>query len=314
MTGTPAGGGIGHPIVRASAAMLLGLGLAIAVVLALVPDVADLRARVDVRFDFVAVSFVASALGLLVTALRWQCLAEGLGGTPLPWTRYTKALALNRLLALFLPAVLVEVVGRSTTLRAAGSRDSWGRLGGVIVLERLADLVFPLALVAWGLATRTARPELAWGSLALVATATLIGTIAALHPVSTFAAAVHHRLRRRPLPAPELPAPSRQVRRALALLSAARYACVVTQFWALGVAAGVTLPALALIPASAVAQLAMIIAVTPGGLGFQEGGWAGGLAWQGVEAVESAVFILAARVGMVLNFAALALVTRWLDD
>lgn len=291
---------------RLIAGGLFGVTLVVGIFYAFGPDLSALADPPRLDLGYAASAWVASALTTLVTARRWQRLHEAWGGTRLRFGAYVHALAISRFLAQVLPAALVEVMGRGAALRRAGSPDSWKRLSGGVVLERIADLVFPIVLLGWGLALVSMTPRWAWAALAICVVAAFSFTVEAWQALAKGIVWIRQRSGAGK-DAPALPRFALSLRAALVGWSILRYAGLVVQFWALGAAVGTVVPALRIIAASAVAQLSMVIAMTPGGLGFQEGGWAAGLAWQGVSAQDATWFIIAVRAGLLVNFGVLTL-------
>jgi hypothetical protein len=300
-------------IADAALRSLLGLGLFAAVLSWL------WQAGAQPHFVFVplwwVVSLVGSALANLVTARRWQLLSETMTPSGLPYGVYFHHLAWTRVLGQFLPSLLVDLIGRSTSLRAAGSNAAVTRLLAPLLLERILDLLLPAVLLAWTIAVRTLQwsPALAWSSLAAVLL--VFATIATplLAPLVRLGMRVLARVRRKHADvAAEMPVVSRSLAAQITGLSLARHFTVVLQYWGSGAALGVMLSAFVIVAASPLAQLAGLVGITPGALGIQEGGWAGGLAWFGEPAERIAVFVLATRGAMIVNFAVLSLASwRW---
>lgn len=278
------------------------------------------------RLTFVAwawcVGLVGSAGANAVTARRWQLLSEALSDTRLGYGAYFHHLAWTRVVGQFLPSLLVDLFGRSASLRAAGSRDSIARLLVPLALERVLDLILPVVLLAWAVAWHIGRPSdaIAWVSLLL--TAAVFGALAVpgLGPLARTAMRLYAWLRsrtwlrhgREPTSPPAVPAIDRGLARAVAWLSLARHALVLLQYWGAGAGLGVVLPLLVLVAAAPLAQLASLVGITPGALGIQEGGWTGALGVLGVKPTDIVVFLMATRAAMIVNFALLSLVSwRW---
>jgi len=212
----------------------------------------------------------------------------------------------------FLPLLVVDLVGRSASLRAAGSRAGLGRLLAPLVLERLLDLALPAVLLAWVLATIAAGASdaAAWASLAIVVAVFALLSVPLLRPAAALALAVWSRARRwlrRPALEETPPAIDRALAARVTGWSLARFAAVTLQYWGSGAALGVALPALVLLRATPLAQLAALVGITPGALGIQEGGWSAALSGLGVAAGDIVVFVLATRAAMIVNFSVLAL-------
>jgi len=287
---------------------IAGIGLAAAVVAWLSPSAAELWERVDVNPGHAGLGLLASSGAALAVAARWKRLTEAMGGDRLPFGVYFHHLTLTRVLGLFAPTLVVDLVGRPVALRSAGSKGDLVQLMAPVVLERILDLVLPLVMLGWAIAVAHSDLPLV-ASLGVVAVAFGVTAVPALRPMVRGALWIYGKVRRsRASLAP--PTVSRRLATEVALLSMARYACVVGQYWAVGAAVGVLLSAQNILSATPVAQLAGLIGVTPGGLGIQELGWSGALRTLGVGAASTAVFVLAARVLVAINFVLLALISR----
>ncbi len=295
----------------------LGLGLAlVGAVLWVLLDGGERPA-----FTFVpwaaAVSLLGSAAANAVTARRWQLLSESLTATRLPYGVYFHHLATTRVLGQFLPSLVVDLVGRSAGLRSAGSADSVGRLVVPLVLERILDLVLPAVLLGWAIAVQQGAlvDGAAWASLAAVLlgfgalAVPLLGPLAraALWGRSWLRARLHRDTETAIVP----PVPTALAARVSAL-SLGRWVTAMLQYWAAGTALGAGLSPLVVNAAAPTGQLAALVGITPGALGLQEGGWAGAMTLLGADAGDIAVFILAMRGAMIVNFAVLAALSwRW---
>ncbi len=273
----------------------------------------------DVQFSPWAWAFglLGSVAANAVTAWRWRLLSEAMTTTRLPYGVYFHNLATTRVLGQFLPSLVVDLVGRSAGLRAAGSGERMGRLMVPLVIERILDLVLPAVLLGWSLALQRGlvTGAAAWASLALLVL--VFATLAAplLAPMVRAALWLWARLARWRNPearAPELPIIPAALARIISALSTLRWAAVAMQYWGAAAGLGVALPALVLLAAAPAGQLAGLVGVTPGALGIQEGGWAGALTLLGVGAGDIAVIIVALRAAMIVNFALIAAATwRW---
>jgi len=301
-------------IIVSVAQLLLGVALVGLVLGWLSPSWSEVSARVTLHPRWLLLSVVGSALTTLFTAARWKLLSETMGAGRLPYGVYVHSLALVRLLAQVLPAALVDLLGRGVALRAAGSSDRMGDLLTPLVLERLLDLLLPLAMLGWAVVVvlPASPPVDPWVSLGALVVLFGLGAIPMLGPlvrVALRALRWLRSLRRRGEPLPPAPAP--RVPLALAAwvvaLGLARYASMLLQFWAAGAGLGVALDPLVLVAATPVAQLAVIIGITPGGLGLAEGGWAAALSRLGVGEAATVVFMAATRLMMGVSFAVLTL-------
>jgi hypothetical protein len=294
---------------------LLGVGLLAGIVVWLTREAGSID--VELHFGAWIVSLVAAALANAVTARRWQLLSEAMSGSRLPYGVYFHHLASTRVLGQFLPLLVVDLVGRSASLRAAGSRAGIGRLLAPVVLERLLDLLLPAVLLGWVIATiaADASATASWTSLVLVVAVFALLSTPLLRPLAGLALrawAFARRLLRRAAAVEEPPLIDRGIAGAVTGWSLARFASLTVQYWASGAALGVALPALVLLRATPVAQLAGLVGITPGALGIQEGGWTAGLRQLGVAPGDIVVFMLATRAAMIVNFSILALLSwRW---
>lgn len=295
------------------ARLLLGAALLAGVLYWLAPDYDELRERVDPHPAFIGLGFVGTVLANLVTSLRWKVLTEAMGGTRLPYGVYFHHLALTRFLGQISSTLFMDLVGRGAALKTAGNDRPLGLLMAPLVLERILDLVLPCAMLAWALGTRFMDPSLHWPTFVAVCLAFFALSVPFLRPLAALALRVYAKLRRlrnKVAPDEDPPDVSLALAAKIAGLSLARYLTVILQFWAVGAAAGVMLPALDICGAIPVAQLAGLVGITPGGLGIQEVGWAGAMRWLGQPEASIAVFVVAARLFVILNFAVLSLISR----
>lgn len=296
------------PWVSAVVRLLLGIGLFAALVAWLLGDAGSID--VEIHLGMALVGLAASAVANAVTARRWQLLAESMSDSRLSYGVYFHHLAATRVIGQFLPLLFVDLVGRSASLRAAGSRAAYGRLLAPLVLERILDLLLPAVLLAWVLATMHASATVAWASLAVVVVVFALAAIPLLRPLAALALAAWawgRRALRRPAPIEDPPAIDRALAAGVTGWSLARFAAVGVQYWASGAALGVALPALVLVAAMPLAQLAALVGITPGALGIQETGWSAALRQLDVPAGDVVVFVLATRAAMIVNFSVLAL-------
>ncbi len=267
------------------------------------------------RFEFVAwawlVGLVGSAIANLVTARRWQLLSETMTPTGLPYGVYFHHLAWTRVLGQFLPSLLVDLLGRTSSLRAAGSSAAVSRLLAPLLLERLLDLLLPLALLAWTLAARALvwSEQVAWLVLISVVAGFAFVSTPLLAPMVNLSLRVLARIRRKHADVDTVARVDRALAWRITGLSLVRHFSVVLQYWGSGAGLGVALPAFVIVAASPLAQLAGLVGITPGALGIQEGGWVGALSWFGEPPERIAVFVLATRGAMIVNFAILAVVS-----
>lgn len=257
-----------------------------------------------------AVGLLGSLLANAVTAWRWRLLSESMTDTRLPYGVYFHHLAATRVIGQFLPSLLVDLVGRSASLRAAGSGTSMGRLVAPLVLERVLDLLLPLVLLPWAIALERGMIT---GTAALWLHAALLVVFAGLaipllHPLVRLALRVRARLARDTTPVAVDRVPP-EVARGIALSSVGRWLAVTLQYWGAAAGLGLVLAPEVLAAAMPLGQLAALVGITPGALGIQDSGWASALWAFGVTPGQIAVFVVASRAAMIVNFAILAAVT-----
>jgi len=302
----------GVPVVKTVAQLGLGIALVAGLVAWVSPDWDEVAGTVRLSAPWLLVSLSGSLLATIVTAGRWKLLSEAMGAGRLPYGVYFHWLALTRVVGQFMPTVVVDLLGRTAALRAAGSRSGMGHLMTTVVTERLFDLLLPLFMLAWAMSVQTEL--VAVSPYVTLAVATLVFSLAAvplLSPAARLALAVYARLRRIRHPSPtEGPAPlsmGRTLAAQIVALSLLRYAGILVQYLGAGAGFGVVLAPLVLLSAAPAAQAAGIIGITPGGLGMQEGGWTAVLSTLGEQRASIVVFMAGARIMMVVNFGLLAL-------
>jgi uncharacterized protein (TIRG00374 family) len=309
------------------ARLVIGVALFALVLRLLAPDWSELGERVELHGGWMVVGLLGTTLASLVTAARWQLLAELMGGNRLPYVAYFHGLVWTRLAGQFTSTLAMDLVGRGVALRSAGSERGLGHAAMQVVLERMLDLVLPLLLLAWALAARYdtlgawvgARPGLSLLACALVFLAVAIPLLRpGVRVALRVYLAVRLRLDRRrraeveadamsPLDA--MPQVDTRLSAMVATHSLLRFAFVIVQFWGIAGAVGLTIGWVEMTQATPFAQLAGMIGLTPGGLGILEVGWAGGLGFIGLGAVAISLFVLAQRAGVIAFFAVLTLLS-----
>jgi hypothetical protein len=296
--------------------LALGLVLFGGVLWWLAPDLNALRARARLDLTWAAVGLLGTTLASLVTAARWKLITEAMGGTRLPFAIYLHALVMTRFVGQFVPMLAVDLVGRGMALRSRGSERGLGHAVAQALVERMLDAVLPAVILVWAFVLPGFASASAWQGLLLFALAFVLLSTPLLAPMSRVAlhtlAWVRTRLGRPSEHEPLAVAPFTAL--SAAVLGLARYAAVVLQFAGWAAAAGVFVAAAPMTAATAVAQLAGLIGVTPGALGIQEAGWTGALRATDpagtLDAAAIALFLVATRVGSIVGFGLLTLATR----
>jgi uncharacterized membrane protein YbhN (UPF0104 family) len=302
--------------------LLIGLALFAVVLRWLAPNWDELLARVDLRPGWALVGLLGTTLASFATAARWKLLAEVMGGTRLPFIAYFYGIVLTRLLGQFTSTAAMDLVGRGVALRSAGSQRGIGHAAMQVVLERTLDAALPLVLLGWAFAVQLdAVPLPPAVSLLLACVVFVALAVPLLRPGVRVTLRLYlwlrlriDRIRRRQIEAaieadPEPPPVDLALSAKVAGYSLLRFATVILQFWGIGLAVGIDLSWQQITSATSVAQLAGIIGLTPGGLGVLEAGWAGGLEWMGFDAIAISIFVLAQRIGVIVNFGLLSMIS-----
>lgn len=308
---------------RSIARLLVGVALFVLVLRLLAPDWSELGERVELHAGWLLLGLLGTTLASIVTAARWQLLAELMGGNRLPYLAYFYGLVLTRLLGQFTSTLAMDLVGRGVALRSAGSQRGLGHAATQVVLERVLDLVLPLLLLGWALAVRYGTLGAwvgAWPGFSLLGCALvfLAFAIPLLEPSVRVALRVYlvlrlrlDRRRRIEVEAEAsgtglaIPSVDARVSAKIATLSLLRFAFVIVQFWGIAGAVGLAISWVEMSEATPFAQLAGMIGLTPGGLGVLEVGWAGGLGFIGLDAIAISLFVLAQRAGVIAFFGVL---------
>ncbi|MCH9685999.1 MAG: flippase-like domain-containing protein [Deltaproteobacteria bacterium] len=300
-------------LLRAAAQLGLGIGLFAALVWWVSPSWEEIEGRIDIHVGWLLFGLTGSAMATVVGAARWKLLSETMGATELPYGVYFHYMAMTRLVSQVLPNLLVDLVGRGTALKHAGSDSKLGQLIAPVVPERLLDLLLPLTLFGWAVAIHIAKlPWDPWWSLAAVSVLFAALSVPLLRPAVRIALRLYGELRRlrkrdRSLPLPPMPQVGIGMSARIVLYSIVRYIGLLIQYWGSGAGFGVWLSALVLVSAVPLAQLAGLVGLTPGGLGVVEGGWVASLRQLGQDEATIVVYIAAARLMMSVNFGILTL-------
>jgi uncharacterized membrane protein YbhN (UPF0104 family) len=311
---------------KSLARLLLGVALFVLVLRWLAPNWSELVERIDLNVGWMLLGLLGTTLASIVTAARWQLLAELMGEKPLPYVAYLFGLVWTRLAGQVTSTLAMDLVGRGAALKSAGSERGLGHAATQVVLERLFDLVLPVLLLGWALAARYDTLG-AWVgdwpgiSLLVCALVFLALAIPLLRPSVGVALRVYlainlglARWRRKQVEAdarsPEvMPEVDARVATKVAVHSVLRFAFVIVQFWGIAGAVGLTISWVEMSAATPFGQLAGMIGLAPGGLGMLELGWAAGLGFVGLDAVTISLFVLAQRAGVIAFFGLLTLLS-----
>lgn len=293
--------------------LVLGAGLLIGLLVVLGPDWDAVAAQVDVQVLPFVVGFLGTTAATILTAARWRLLNERMTQTSLPWGAYLHYVAATRFVGQFVPMLLMDLVGRGAGLRAAGSKQGLGQLVTPVLLERFLDILIPAAMLVWAIIVSQGAMslEVAWAGAIGVALLLGLASIPLIRPIANLVLRAYVRIKNWRGSDLQFEAVDVSTGTAtwVSIYSLGRYATVLLQFAGMGAAVGAVIPAFAVFSGFAIAQMSALLAITPGGLGIQDLGWAGGLQWQGVDEATVALFVLGFRVLMIVNFGLLTLLT-----
>lgn len=316
-----AGGGLpeerapsgGRRWLAALARFVLGAGILAGLIWFLGPDWTEVGRRLRIDPRFFALGLVGTVCAASFGAIRWRLLNEHLTPTRLPLGSYFHYVVLTRLIGQFSSMLLMEFVGRGVGLRTAGSKQGLGQLVMPVILERVVDVIFPLIMLGWAIAVHAgAGPAAGWPwSLVAVLLAATVVIVPLVRPAARSIVWVYCQIQQRRGREADVPTVLLPWTLALkvTLLGLGRYVSVLVQFVGIAAAVGAVTDVGVVASAFPVSQLSAIIAITPGGLGIQDAGWAGALAWQSVDETSIAMFVLAVHAGIVVNFGILSVLT-----
>lgn len=278
------------------------------------PDWGEVRSQLEFHPAYFGLGLLGTALATAFTAARWRLLNERMTETRLPYGSYFHYVAVTRFFGQFVPMLLMEFVGRGMGLRAAGSKQGLGRLVTPVLLERVLDAALPCTTLAWLFLVLEGPPvfaEYRWLWLVAITVGFAVAAIPFIGPTANVLLRIYawvKKLRGSELVVEPVEVTT-QTSAWVAVYSVGRYATVLLQFIGMGAASGTVLKTFSVVGAFSVAQLSALLAVTPGGLGIQDVGWAGALQWLGAEEVMIALFVLGFHVFMILNFGLLSLLS-----
>lgn len=294
--------------------LVLGLALVAGVILWVAPDLDALLARVRLDPLGLAVGLAMTAVTVVIVSARWKLMSEAMGGTRLPFVVYFRGLVLTKVVGQVTSLLAMDLVGRGLALRSAGASSRLGLQFTQALLERLFDVIIPATMLCWAIAVRRADAGPTAATLSFVLVSVVVAALGSLllWPLTRAALRIYARVRAwrgasGPKPETEGPPPiSRQVAAQVGVLGALRYASVIGTYGGITMALGVDIDLLTTALIMPVGQLASIIGITPGALGFQEVGWVGALRWVGgVDDLAIGVFVLGSRVLLTSFFAAI---------
>lgn len=310
----------------------LALGLLGLVLFGLVLHMGGTEAwRQVLRADplWVGIAFICTALLTYVSAARWGLLANAVAGCRICSTRaYYNYMMIGKTVGLVLSeAVGVYAVG--PLAMKAGGQSSFTLAAGTLLLDKLFDLglsgllLLPTALYALRLVTLKACAALFGLLFVLVAVALLGGyeslvamafrlrqwAIAHAGRVPLLRRALQVQAVQRLLDLHAEQVPSQRIVLIAYVMTVLRYGLMAARFAAVSWAVGVAVPPLLIWVGIPIAQLGLLLAVTPGALGALEAGWLGVLLLAGLPRQDIATFLIGQRAALLAFISALGLLS-----
>ncbi len=278
---------------------------------------------------WVGVAFACTALLTFVSAVRWGLIANVMAGTRICSMRaYYHYLMMGKTAGLVLPeAVGVYAVG--PLAMKAGSRSSFALALGTVFLDKLFDLgligllllptalyalrlidlqtcaaLFVLCFVALGVAL------LGWYRPLVARAFGLRGwLVARSESTRLLHRALHGRAGQQLLALDAGQFPVRRIALLAYGLTVLRYLLMTARFVAIAQAVGVAVPPLLVFVGIPIAQLGLLLAVTPGGLGMLEAGWLGVLLLAGLPRQDIATLLIGQRAALFVFIFTLGLIS-----
>ena len=288
------------------------LGIALFAIVIAVTGFEQIGAVGDADISWVLVTVLFGIGVTLISTFRWgyitNCLTER---AVLSWAQYWSALMTSRVLGLVVPRSASDLGVRFIALTGLG-RTPPGIAGASVALDQLFDLALLVSILAptllilggagvwaWYLAAMAAvvgvilmfrlGPGLRWLAARLASMASWLG-----HRGGRASSFFHRRaagMERLSTLRSFTPGQS-------AVISAStlvRYTLNAGMFWSISQALGLSISFATFTLVGAGVQLSLVAAVTPGGLGIMDLGWAGLLTLSGAQGEAVGTFILGQR-------------------
>lgn len=300
-----------------------GVGLALVVLFLVLADTSELGRLVEVSWPWLMGVLLATAGLVLSAAARWRMIAiRVVGGGAVSLRQYVYYFLVGRVLGFVLPAEVTDVGVRTLALKRSESLSLAGA-AYTVLLDRLFDflvlvwLVIPGVFHLSGLLSQRAALTIGFAGIALVPWVVGRRHGAAVRGLTRLFARLLAWVRLLPwareAAAPELREETTLGARAsgaIYLLSVVKLAMVVARFYCVAGALSVAMPAPTAVLCVPLAQLAALVAVTPGGMGILEMGWYGILSWAGLSGDETVLLVFGWRLYSFISLLLLALGLR----
>lgn len=294
-----------------------GLGLGLVALILVKGDLGDLDRLLRAAPGYLALGLVANAALSLTTCTKWRAVVRAVMPEEAPsWRRLIHYFFLARLTGLVAPLTVSDAGVRVVSLRV-GHRVSLTRATYTVYLERSFDLIVVLVTLLPSVLFLSGALGPGGAGLLLALLALLPGLLFHGHPLLAprlltrlflFLRRLVGRLpfaerlltRGRPVAeAEELPIRESQAL-LLYVMSLLGLLGLAVRFWFILRAVDIDIGLLPLLLTVPVAQLATILAITPGGLGILEAGWYGLFTLLGLPGPQIVLALVSARAFVVV--------------
>ena len=288
----------------------------------------SLKAIAQSDWRFLGITLLAVGTLTAATAIRWGLIANALAGRRLvSWAQYYHFNILGRVTGLFIPQIAGDIGTRTIALTATKS-SGLGVAFSSTVIDRMFDalgtaiLFFPSLLYVSKLIPRraalglslllmvllafviTARWSAVWRLLMKLVNG--MAKLAGRFPLTKRAITPQrlemlHQLTERPI--------SSRLALHVYLLSMARLFLMIIRSYSVALALGIHAPFVTIYLIVPVAQLIMLLNITPMGLGMREAGWAAVLTLAGASPKDALIFALGHRAYLYVSVSVLGLIS-----
>ncbi|MCK4546048.1 MAG: flippase-like domain-containing protein [Candidatus Eisenbacteria sp.] len=289
-----------------------GVAVALVALFLVLGDTSQLGRLSDVSWPWLVLLLLATAGLVLSASVRWRTIAvETMGAGDVPLSRFIHYFLMGRVLGFVLPAEAADMGIRTVALRRSREMSLAGA-AYTVLLDRLFDLVVLVCLVVPALfylgGRLDERVALGIGFAVIAVLPAVVGR--RYGGAIRFLERLYRGLIRgfrflpwlRKAEVPELE--TGPERRGLGgksavssyLLSVVKLVMVSLRLYFVAGALGVEVPLWMAFICVPLAQVAALVAVTPGGLGILEAGWYGILVWAGVAPEETVLLVVGWRL------------------
>lgn len=300
-----------------------GIGLLLIVVLLLLGDISDLRSLLEANMALLMLAFLCTATAALISSHRWGLIVR-----ELTWPRvypkgfFLRYVLLGQALTFLVPQDLGAMGAKTASLRVMAGVPTTTSVYSVL-LDRMLDLLVMAALslpavlflgrvIGFEAATGLALFQLGLllGSHLLPERLTPVRISAVLYTVILRLVGLVPGVARR-LPSAEIGSQGYELSRStsfrLTAYTILRFLLFVIRAYIIGAALGSQIPFSVFFLGMPLAQLSLVLAITPAGLGITELGWYAVLSAAGIPQPDVLLFIVGSRAFNVFSVLVLAL-------